>query len=67
MADFVVPQRLFASDVRMLSCRRPSSTEPCDLVEVRAAGAVYLLCRRRVEVFTSPHGDGISLSGIQCF
>lgn len=65
MADLVILQRLFSSDLRILGCRRAASAS-CARVSVRANGTTYLLCPLRVEAFLAPDSEGRSLAGIAC-
>lgn len=65
MTEFVILQRLFSSDLRMLGCRRAASSS-CARVSVRANGTRYLLCPLRVEAFLSPSSEGVSLNGLEC-
>lgn len=64
MVDFVVRQRLFASDLRILACRRDRSVA-CDRVSVQSGRTVYFLCRKRVSAFFIAV-EGQSLAGIIC-
>lgn len=64
MVDFTIEQRLYASDLRILGCRRDVSIA-CDRVSVRVNRTVYHLCRKRVSAFFVAT-DGMSLAGIVC-
>lgn len=65
-----IGHRLWASDLRMLACRRSVSPLeagaplPCSKVTVSAGGRSYFLCPKRVDVFMSSAGG--SLADVRC-
>lgn len=63
-------QSLFASDVRMLACRRDPDplADGCRKQRVYCKGKSYWLCPARLDLFEDADLDRpVSLAGVECF